>query len=86
MTVAAPLAPPVAFIAHAFAAGALATSALMVATAGELGPMGPLVIAQAFYLATFALTVEGALLARVVVAAARRAVQRRRAVRPRQVA
>jgi len=57
---------------------ALLTSAFMLTTATELGPMGPLVIAQAFYLATFAFVVELGLGARAAFTAALRAIERRR--------
>lgn len=67
------------YMAHVFVIAALLTSAFMLTTATELGPMGPLVIAEAFYLAAFAFVVELGLGARAAFTAALRAIERRRA-------
>ena len=75
-----PVTQPVAtggILVHVFSASALTTAGLMLATAGDLGPIGPLVIAQALYLAAFALTAEVAIAA----AAGLQAVRRRLATR-----
>ena len=50
-------------VAHVFVAASVATAAFMLMTANELGPFGPLVIALAIYLASFALIFELLLLA-----------------------
>lgn len=67
------------YVAHVFVIAALLTSAFMLTTATELGPMGPLVIAEALYLAAFAFLIEVGLAARVGFTAALRAIERRRA-------
>lgn len=66
------------YVAHVFVVATLLTAAFMLTTAAELGPMGPLVIAEALYLAAFALVVELGLAARAGFTAALRAIQRRR--------
>ena len=66
------------YVAHVFVVAALLTAAFMLTTAAELGPMGPLVIAEALYLAAFALVVELGLAARAGFTAALRVIQRRR--------
>lgn len=65
------------YVAHVFVAAALATAGFMLMTAPELGPMAPLVIAQALYVGAFALAVELGLAARAVAVAAAKAIQRR---------
>ena len=67
------------YVVHVLVVAALLTAAFMLTTAAELGPMGPLVIAEALYLAAFALVVELGLAARAGFTAALRAIQRRRA-------
>jgi hypothetical protein len=52
------------YLAQVLVVAALLTAAFMLMTASELGPMGPLVIAEAFYLAAFASVVQIGLLAR----------------------
>jgi hypothetical protein len=66
------------YVAHVFVVASLLTAAFMLSTATELGPMGPLVIAEAFYLAGFALVVELGLAARAAFSVALRAIERRR--------
>ena len=65
------------YIAHVFVVAAVSTAAFMMKTAAELGPMGPLVIAEALYLAAFAVLIELGLAMRVALFAARRAIWRR---------
>jgi hypothetical protein len=67
------------YVAHVFVIAALLTSAFMLTTATELGPMGPLVIAEALYFAAFAVVVELGLAARAAFTVALRAIERRRA-------
>ena len=67
------------YVAHTFVVAALSTAAFMMMTAVELGPMGPLVIAEALYLAAFALVIELGLAARAALSAAKRVVSRRAA-------
>ena len=67
------------YVAHVLVIAALLTSAFMLTTATELGPMGPLVIAEALYLAAFAFIVELGLAARAALAVALRSIERRRA-------
>ena len=67
-------------VAHVFVVAALLTSGFMLSTATELGPMGPLVIAEALYVAAFAFIVELGLVARAGLAAALRVIERRRAL------
>ena len=62
-----------------FALAAVATSSFMLLTANELGPFGPLVIAEAFYLLGFAATLEAAVLAVSAWRFVRNALERRRA-------
>ncbi len=69
--------PSAAFYAHVLVAAALATAAFMLATAADLGALGPLVIAEAFYLAAFAVLVEVGLAGRAALVAATRAISRR---------
>jgi hypothetical protein len=59
-----------------FVVAALSTAAFMMMTAVELGPMGPLVIAEALYLAAFAVVIELGLATRRVFASAMRAIGR----------
>ena len=65
------------YVAHVFVVAALSTAAFMMMTAVELGPLGPLVIAEALYLAAFAVLIELGLATRVVLASAMRAIGRR---------
>lgn len=65
------------YVAHVFVVAALSTAAFMMMTAVELGPMGPLVIAEALYLAAFAVLIELGLATRVILASAMRAIGRR---------
>ncbi len=66
------------FLAHLFVVASLMTSGFMLSTATELGPMAPLVIAEGFYLAGFALVIEVGLAARALGETALRALARRR--------
>jgi len=50
-------------LAHLFVFAAVLTAGFMLLTANELGPFGPLVIAEALDLAAFAVTFEALLLA-----------------------
>lgn len=45
-------------ILHAAVLTLIATAIFMMATAGEMGPMGPLIIALSFYLIFAAVTIE----------------------------
>ena len=65
------------YVAHTLVVAALSTAAFMLLTAVELGPMGPLVIAEALYLAAFALVIELGLAARVAILTAKRVLARR---------
>ncbi|RNM03027.1 hypothetical protein [Ralstonia pseudosolanacearum] len=48
-------------VLHACVLATVCTVLLMLATASELGPLGPLIVAAAFYLAFAAMSVEVAL-------------------------
>lgn len=72
------------YVAHVFVVAALSTAAFMLVTAVELGPMGPLVIAEGLYLAAFSLVIELGLAARVALIAAKRAISRRLSLRARE--
>jgi hypothetical protein len=67
------------YLAQVIVVAALLTSAFMLMTAAELGPMGPLVIAEGFYLAGFALMVELGMLAGSACKLAVAAIETRRA-------
>ena len=64
-------------VAHVFVVAALATAAFMLSTAAELGPMGPLIIAEGFYLGAFAGLVELALAIRSALKMIARRAERR---------
>lgn len=68
-------------LVHVFVAAAVATSIFMLCTANELGPFGPLVIAEAFYLLGFAAAAEAAILAASARHFVRDSVAHRRAAR-----
>ena len=67
------------WLVHVFVVAAWFTAGFMLTTAAELGPMGPLVIAEALYLAAFALVVELGLGAHAVSRALSGFLERRRA-------
>ena len=64
------------YVAHVVVVAALSTAVFMMTTAVDLGPMGPLVIAEGLYLAAFALAIEVGLAARIALRAGKRAVAR----------